>query len=86
MKTSLFAIVVGTLALGAIPASAQVAQSSQKAYCLQKGTSGTSECAYDTLAQCKQAMTGPTDNCNMRAQTRGQGGGATNPPANPPKR
>jgi hypothetical protein len=45
MKTSLFAIVVGTLALGAIPASAQVAQSSQKAYCLQKGTSGTSECA-----------------------------------------
>jgi hypothetical protein len=86
MKASLLAIVLGTLAISAIPASAQVSPPGQKTYCLQKGTTGTPECAYDTLAQCKQAMSGPTDSCNMRApQTQGRGG-ATNPPATPPKR
>jgi hypothetical protein len=87
MKTAALAILAGTLAFTAIPASAQISQSGDKAYCLQKGTSGSRECAYDTLAQCKQAMTGATDSCNMRApQTQGQGGGATNPPAQTPKR
>ena len=86
MKTAALAIIAGTLAFTAIPASAQISQSGDKAYCLQRGTSGSRECAYDTLAQCRQAMTGATDNCNMRApETRGQGGSA-NPPTTPPKR
>jgi hypothetical protein len=57
-------------------AGAMAQQKGNKPFCLQKGTSGTMDCAYDTMAQCKAAATGATDGCSPRKST----GDAAKPP------
>jgi len=52
-----------------IAAVAANAEGGQKAFCLQTGTSGTAACSYDTMEQCKKAMTGATDKCSPRSAT-----------------
>lgn len=75
------ALVAGGMALFGTAAVAQPS-SGDKPYCLQQGTSGTVDCSYDSMEQCRKAMTGPTDGCSMAGQTRGQGGGNIGAPSN----
>ena len=66
----LLSALIGAAALAVIMAAGAAAQQSgTKPFCLQKGTAGTMDCAYDTMAQCKKAATGPTDSCSPRKAT-----------------
>jgi hypothetical protein len=58
-------LAVAGFALIAASANAQ----GTKPFCLQKGTSGTMDCSYDTMEQCRKSMTGATDSCSPRKST-----------------
>ena len=54
-----FAIIVGaTLAAMSFGAAGVNAQGANKAFCSKLADGGTSECAYDTMAQCQDAIKG----------------------------
>jgi len=66
------ALVAVTLFMG--PATAQQQQQQQLTgtaqYCL-KGASGPIKCEYHTMAHCKQAKPGSSDQCLPRSQVEG---------------
>lgn len=50
-------------------AGANAQQPGQKPFCLQKDTGGLMDCSYDTMEQCRKAMTGSTGTCSPRNVT-----------------
>jgi hypothetical protein len=62
---SLVAIAVAVNAALVAPATAQ---DRGEAYCLTESDSGTLDCSYQTLSQCEQSKTGPTDTCGLNPQ------------------
>jgi hypothetical protein len=61
--------IIGAAGLALVAASANAQVKGEKPFCLQRATSGMMDCSYDTMAQCKKAATGATDNCSPRKST-----------------
>lgn len=60
-------IAAGTLLAASLAASSAFAQGSymHHTFCLQKGS--TTECAYDSMAQCEAAKSANTDTCSKNS-------------------
>jgi hypothetical protein len=74
--------VIGPLAAAPVPADAQ-----PRPWCLRTGsdgpTGGLDDCSYQTLAQCRASMGGPSDRCLENPALmwdRREGGHAQPPP------
>lgn len=79
MKAMMTSIALVAVALFMGPATAQQQQQQQEQeqqltgtaqYCL-KGASGPIKCEYHTMAHCKQAKPGSSDQCLPRSQVEG---------------
>jgi|SwirhisoilCB2_FD_contig_31_13704685_length_355_multi_4_in_0_out_0_1 hypothetical protein len=69
------AALLAMTAIAPLPAAAQAGQSGTGAYCLKEANNASSNCGYQTMAQCEKSKISQSDVCSKRMESTGMAPG-----------